>query len=131
VENNRGVSTGHAFGIALFLTVMTLATVYVYHFLSLARTRFALVLVLILAAQLVSFAVLHGRPADEIFHTRVDDLDDARRALQLVEAEHNQALEPQSFTSDQCTTAEPSVGHRGRLFIRTLIIHLRDTVEHT
>jgi len=30
VENNRGVSTGHAFGIALFLTVMTLVTVYIF-----------------------------------------------------------------------------------------------------
>ncbi len=43
---------------------LRLTTVYVYHFLSLARTRFALVLVGIFAAQLVAFGALHGRPAD-------------------------------------------------------------------
>ena len=46
------------------MALYALATVYLYHFLSLARTRFALVLVGVFAAQLVAFAVLHGRPAE-------------------------------------------------------------------
>ncbi len=50
--------------LSLAMALYALATVYVYHFLSLARTRFALVLVGIFGAQLVAFAVLHGRPAD-------------------------------------------------------------------
>lgn len=50
--------------LSLAMALYALATVYVYHFLALARTRFALVLVGIFAAQLVAFAVLHGRPAD-------------------------------------------------------------------
>jgi O-antigen/teichoic acid export membrane protein len=52
--------------LSLAMALYALATVYVYHFLSLARTRFALVLVGVLAAQLVAFAALHGRPADLI-----------------------------------------------------------------
>ena len=52
--------------LSLAMALYALATVYVYHFLSLARTRFSLVLVGILAAQLVAFAVLHGRPAELI-----------------------------------------------------------------
>jgi len=43
-----------------------LSTVYLYHFLSLARTRFALVLVAIQAAQLIAFALLHGSPRELI-----------------------------------------------------------------
>jgi hypothetical protein len=43
-----------------------LATVYLYHFLSLAQARFALVLVTIQAGQLIAFAVLHGTPAELI-----------------------------------------------------------------
>jgi O-antigen/teichoic acid export membrane protein len=50
--------------LSLAMALYALATVYVYHFLALARTRFALVLVGVFAAQLVAFAVLHGRPAD-------------------------------------------------------------------
>lgn len=50
--------------LSLAMALYALATVYVYHFLSLARTRFALVLVGLLGAQLASFALLHGRPAD-------------------------------------------------------------------
>jgi hypothetical protein len=48
------------------MALYALATVYLYHFLSLARTRFALVLVAIQGAQLVAFAVLHGSPSDLI-----------------------------------------------------------------
>jgi O-antigen/teichoic acid export membrane protein len=50
--------------LSLAMALYALATVYVYHFLSLARTRFALVLVGVFAAQLAAFAVLHGRPAE-------------------------------------------------------------------
>jgi O-antigen/teichoic acid export membrane protein len=50
--------------LSLAMALYALTTVYVYHFLALARTRFALVLVGVFAAQLVAFAVLHGRPAD-------------------------------------------------------------------
>jgi len=52
--------------LSLAMGLYALATVYLYHFLSLARTRFALVLVAIQAAQLVAFAVLHGSPRDLI-----------------------------------------------------------------
>src|SRR5436305_253795 len=52
--------------LSLAMALYALATVYVYHFLSLARGRFALVLVGIFAAQLAAFAALHGRPADLI-----------------------------------------------------------------
>jgi O-antigen/teichoic acid export membrane protein len=52
--------------LSLAMALYALATVYLYHFLSLARTRFALVLVAIQAAQLVAFAVLHGSPSDLI-----------------------------------------------------------------
>ncbi len=48
------------------MALYALANVYVYHFLSLARTRFALVLVGLFAAQLAAFGVLHDRPADLI-----------------------------------------------------------------
>jgi O-antigen/teichoic acid export membrane protein len=50
--------------LALAMALYALTTVYLYHFLSLARTRFALVLVGVFAAQLVAFALLHGRPAE-------------------------------------------------------------------
>ena len=52
--------------LSLAMLLYALATVYLYHFLSLARARFALVLVAIQAAQLVAFAVLHGSPSELI-----------------------------------------------------------------
>ncbi len=52
--------------LSLAMALYALATVYVYHFLSLARTRFALVLVGVFAAQLAAFAALHDRPSDLI-----------------------------------------------------------------
>jgi PST family polysaccharide transporter len=52
--------------LSLAMALYALATVYVYHFLSLARRRFAIVLVCLLAAQLVAFGLLHGKPADLI-----------------------------------------------------------------
>jgi O-antigen/teichoic acid export membrane protein len=52
--------------LSLAMALYALATVYLYHFLSLARTRFALVLVGVFAVQLAAFAALHGRPADLI-----------------------------------------------------------------
>jgi O-antigen/teichoic acid export membrane protein len=52
--------------LSLAMALYALATVYVYHFLSLARARFALVLVGIFVAQLAAFAALHGRPAELI-----------------------------------------------------------------
>ncbi len=50
--------------LSLAMALYALATVYVYHFLSLARTRFALVLVALFAAQLAAFGALHGRPGE-------------------------------------------------------------------
>jgi O-antigen/teichoic acid export membrane protein len=50
--------------LSLAMALYALATVYVYHFLSLGRTRFALALVGVFAAQLVAFAVLHARPSE-------------------------------------------------------------------
>lgn len=52
--------------LSLAMALYALATVYLYHFLSLARTRFALVLVAIQAAQLVAFGVLHASPRELI-----------------------------------------------------------------
>ena len=52
--------------LSLAMALYALATVYLYHFLSLARTRFALVLVAIQVLQLVAFAVLHGSPRELI-----------------------------------------------------------------
>jgi O-antigen/teichoic acid export membrane protein len=52
--------------LSLAMALYALTTVYVYHFLSLARTRFALVLVGVFALQLAAFGALHGRPADLI-----------------------------------------------------------------
>ena len=52
--------------LSLAMAMYALSTVYLYHFLSLARTRFALVLVAIQAAQLIAFALLHGSPRELI-----------------------------------------------------------------
>lgn len=52
--------------LALAMALYALTTVYVYHFLSLARTRFAIVLVALQAAQLVAFALLHGSASELI-----------------------------------------------------------------
>ena len=52
--------------LSLAMALYALSTVYLYHFLSLARTRFALVLAAIQAAQLIAFAVLHGSPRELI-----------------------------------------------------------------
>jgi O-antigen/teichoic acid export membrane protein len=52
--------------LSLAMALYALATVYLYHFLSLGRARFALVLVAIQVAQLVAFAVLHGSPRELI-----------------------------------------------------------------
>jgi O-antigen/teichoic acid export membrane protein len=52
--------------LSLAMALYALSTVYLYHFLSLARARFALALVAIQAAQLIAFAVLHGSPRELI-----------------------------------------------------------------
>lgn len=52
--------------LAIAMALYALATVYLYHFLSLGRARFAIVLIAIQAAQLVAFAVFHGTPAELI-----------------------------------------------------------------
>jgi O-antigen/teichoic acid export membrane protein len=52
--------------LSLAMALYALATVYLYHFLSLARARFALVLVAIQGAQLLAFALLHGSPSELI-----------------------------------------------------------------
>ena len=52
--------------LSLAMALYALATVYMYHFLSLARARFALVLVGVFAVQLVLFGLLHARPAELI-----------------------------------------------------------------
>ena len=48
------------------MSLYALATVYLYHFLSLGRSRFALVLAGILAVQLAIFAAVHGSPRELI-----------------------------------------------------------------
>jgi O-antigen/teichoic acid export membrane protein len=48
------------------MSFYALATVYLYHFLSLGRSRFALVLAGILGGQLVLFAALHATPRELI-----------------------------------------------------------------
>jgi hypothetical protein len=48
------------------MALYALATVYLYHFLSLGRSRFSLVLVGLLALQLLLFAFLHGSPRELI-----------------------------------------------------------------
>ena len=52
--------------LSLAMALYALATVYMYHFLSLARARFALVLVGVFVVQLAAFAAVHGRPAQLI-----------------------------------------------------------------
>jgi len=52
--------------LSLAMALYALATVYMYHFLSLARTRFALVLCGVFALQLLLFGLFHSRPADLI-----------------------------------------------------------------
>jgi O-antigen/teichoic acid export membrane protein len=52
--------------LSLAMALYALATVYLYHFLSLGRTRFALVLVGVFVAQLAAFAAFHDRPAELI-----------------------------------------------------------------
>jgi O-antigen/teichoic acid export membrane protein len=50
--------------LSLAMALYALATVYMYHFLSLAQARFALVLVGVFVFQLVLFGFLHARPAE-------------------------------------------------------------------
>jgi O-antigen/teichoic acid export membrane protein len=50
--------------LSLAMALYALATVYIYHFLSLARARFALVLCGIFALQLLLFGLFHSRPAE-------------------------------------------------------------------
>jgi O-antigen/teichoic acid export membrane protein len=50
--------------LSLAMALYALATVYMYHFLSLAQARFALVLVGVFLLQLVFFGFLHARPAE-------------------------------------------------------------------
>jgi O-antigen/teichoic acid export membrane protein len=52
--------------LSVAMALYALATVYLYHFLSLGRSRFALVLVVLLALQLLLFAFLHGSPRELI-----------------------------------------------------------------
>ena len=52
--------------LSVAMSLYALATVYLYHFLSLGRSRFALVLAGILAVQIAIFAALHGSPRELI-----------------------------------------------------------------
>ncbi|HST24654.1 MAG TPA: hypothetical protein VLJ76_01555 [Gaiellaceae bacterium] len=52
--------------LSLAMALYALATVYLYHFLSLGRSRFALVIAGLLAAQLAVFGALHGSPRELI-----------------------------------------------------------------
>jgi O-antigen/teichoic acid export membrane protein len=52
--------------LSLAMALYTLVTVYLYHFLSLGRARFAAVLVGLLAVQIVLFAALHDSPRELI-----------------------------------------------------------------
>jgi O-antigen/teichoic acid export membrane protein len=52
--------------LSLAMALYALATVYLYHFLSLGQSRFAVVLVGVLAAQLVAYAALHDSPRELI-----------------------------------------------------------------
>jgi len=52
--------------LSVAMALYALATVYLYHFLSLGRSRFSLVLVGLLALQLLLFAFLHGSPRELI-----------------------------------------------------------------
>ena len=52
--------------LSLAMALYTLVTVYLYHFLSLGRSRFAAFLLALLAVQVVLFAVLHESPRELI-----------------------------------------------------------------
>ena len=52
--------------LSLAMALYALVYVYVFHFLSLGRSRFALVLGALLALQVVLFAAVHSRPAELI-----------------------------------------------------------------
>ena len=52
--------------LSLAMALYALATVYLYHFLSLGRSRFAVWLVALLAAQLVAYGLLHASPSELI-----------------------------------------------------------------
>jgi O-antigen/teichoic acid export membrane protein len=52
--------------LSLAMALYALATVYLYHFLSLGRSRFALVIAGLLVAQLAIFGALHGSPRELI-----------------------------------------------------------------
>jgi O-antigen/teichoic acid export membrane protein len=52
--------------LSLAMAFYALANVYLYHFLSLGQSRFAVVLVGLLVAQLVAYGVLHGSPGELI-----------------------------------------------------------------
>jgi O-antigen/teichoic acid export membrane protein len=52
--------------LCLAMSLYGLAVVYLYHFLALARSRLAIVLVGLLAAQIVAFGLFHDEPADLI-----------------------------------------------------------------
>jgi len=52
--------------LSLAMALYALATVYLYHFLSLGRSRFALVIAGLLAAELAIFGALHGSPRELI-----------------------------------------------------------------
>ncbi len=56
--------------LSVAMALYALATVYLYHFLSLGRARFALVLVGLLAAQLAFYAGLHDSP-DELIGIQI------------------------------------------------------------
>jgi O-antigen/teichoic acid export membrane protein len=52
--------------LSLAMALYALVYVYLFHFLSLGRSRFALALAGLLGAQLLLFGLLHGRPAELI-----------------------------------------------------------------
>ncbi len=52
--------------LSLAMALYSLVTVYLYHFLSLGRSRFAICLVGLLVVQLIAFAFLHGGPNELI-----------------------------------------------------------------
>ena len=64
-RSTRRPSRGWA-RLCLAMALYGLAIVYLYHFLALGRARVAVVLVLLLAAQTLAYALFHGEPADLI-----------------------------------------------------------------
>lgn len=52
--------------LALAMSLYALATVYLYHFLSLGRNRFAVVLVSLLGVQIAAYGLFHGKPRELI-----------------------------------------------------------------